>query len=83
MWPEVWNDLGKGKKKKAIEKWKITKVKLQEARDKRDVGLYVSADDQEYVKVISELKAKLDLPSAPAMPVSSSVKPSACVSHIA
>ena len=83
MWPEVWNDLGKGKKKKAIEKWKITKVKLQEARDKRDVGLYVSADDQEYVKIISELKAKLDLPAAPAMPVVSSIKPSACVSHIA
>ena len=32
MWPEVWNDLGKGKKKKAIEKWKITKVKPRGSR---------------------------------------------------
>ena len=69
MWPEVWNDLSKGKKKKAIEKLKITSVELKEARDKRDVGLYVSADDQTYVKIISELKAKLDLSVAPAMPV--------------
>ena len=57
VWPEIWDSLSKKKRKNAIAKWEIVSKELNSARDKRKpdgIDLYVSANDEEYAKVISD-----------------------------
>ncbi len=49
-------------------KWEALQPKLKAARDKR--GLWeIPDDDKDYLKIVSELRAKLSVPAAPAMPL--------------
>ena len=66
--PEIWSAMGK--KQQAAEKaeWEALQPKLKAARDKR--GLWeIPADDKDYLKILSDVRAKLSVPVAPAMPL--------------
>ena len=49
-----------------MDKWKVVSKELKEARDKRGIDLYVSADDNEYEKIISECKGNCKRFATPA-----------------
>ena len=75
LWPEIWSQIGKKQKARDIAKLKAVQPKLKAARDKRGIW-EVPADDKGYLKMLSEVRAKLSVPAAPAMPLFSSASAS-------
>ena len=68
LWPEIWSAMGKKQQKIEIAKWEALQPKLKAAREKR--GIWETPEnDTEYLKIVSELRAKLSGPAAPAMPL--------------
>ena len=60
--------MGKKQQKIEIAKWEAPQPKLKAARDKR--GIWETPDDdKDYLKIVSDLRAKLSVPAAPAMPL--------------
>ena len=60
VWPEVWQSLSKKQKIAETAKWEIEKVKRDAARNKRGI-FEVSADDKDYLKIMSEVRAKMSI----------------------
>jgi hypothetical protein len=65
--PGIWQTMSKKQKRKEIARW--------EARNKRGI-IEVSVDDKDCLKTMSEARAKLSQPKAPAMPIFSVAAPS-------
>ena len=68
LWPEIWSAMGKKPQKIEIAKWEALQPKLKAARDKRGIW-EIPEDDKDYLKIVSELRAKQSVPAAPAMPL--------------
>ena len=75
MWPEIWQAMGKKQKAREIAKCEALQHKLKAARDNRGMR-EIPADDKDYLKILSEVRAKLSVPPAPAMPLFSNVSAS-------
>ena len=69
FWTEEWPRLSKKKKKKQeeIAAWDEEETRLQEARRKREIFRILS-EAEEYLKVISDARAKLEKCMVPSMP---------------
>ncbi len=63
--------MGKKQKAREIAKCEALQHKLKAARDNRGMR-EIPADDKDYLKILSEVRAKLSVPAAPAMPLFSS-----------
>ena len=65
--------MSKKQKKIETEKWEALQPKLKEARGKR--GIFEIPDDEstEFLKIVSDLRTKLSVPVAPAMPLVQSI----------
>ena len=60
--------MSKKQQKAEQAKWEALQPKLQAARDNRGIW-EIPDDDKDYLKIVSELRAKLSIPAAPAMPL--------------
>ena len=60
--------MSKKQQKIEIAKWETLQPKLKAAREKRGI-FEIPDDDSEYLKIVSDLRAKLSGPAAPAMPL--------------
>ena len=56
-----------------IEKWEALQPKLKEARGKRGIFEIPDAEATEFLKIVSDLRTKLSVPVAPAMPLVQSI----------
>ena len=65
--------MSKKQKKFEIEKWDTLQPKLKEARGKRGVNEIPEAKATEFLKTVSNLRTKLSVPVAPAMPLVQSI----------
>ena len=60
-------------KRVEIEKWDTLQPKLKEARGKRGVNEIPEAEATEFLKTVSNLRTKLSVPVALAMPLVQSI----------
>ena len=67
IWPEQWPRLSKKPRPDEIAAWDDEQTRLQEVRRKRG-NFDVPSEDIEYLKVISEARAKLERYVVPSMP---------------
>ncbi len=65
--------MSKKQKKVEIEKWEALQPKLKDARGKRGIFESPDAESTEFLKLVSDLRAKLSVPVAPAMPLVQSI----------
>jgi hypothetical protein len=68
IWPEMWIQMSKKAKREAIEKWSIEGPRRDAARNKRAL-LKIDPEDAEFKRLTQELRAKLEVKKAPAMPL--------------
>ena len=67
IWPEMWTQMSKKAKNEAIAKWNIEGPRRDAARNKRAL-LEIDPEDAEFKRLTQELRAKLEVNKAPAMP---------------
>ena len=67
IWPDAWTHLSKKQKEKEIVEWTDVNAKLQAARHNRRI-YDVSADDKDYLKVMTETRLMLQNDNVPVIP---------------
>ena len=77
--PDIWTHIGKAERKRYIAEWAKEGPKRDAARTRRGSLDHVPADDGEYLRILSEARAKLGIPKAPAMPFIR--RPDGCVAN--
>jgi len=68
LWPEIWEQMSKPIRENEIEKGKILTKNLREERIRCNKA-EIPADDDDYFKIIAEVRARLGKPAPPAMPL--------------
>ena len=67
--PETWTSFSKKEKERAIKEWNAEKAKFDPIRDKRAIFHIEEAEEEEYKKIMAEVKRKLTPLAALAMPL--------------
>ena len=66
--PEVWPNMSKADKQKAIANWETEGKAREEARSKRGLH-HVPDEDKDYTKILADAQQKFGSPPVPAMPL--------------